>query len=505
MNVVGSVAWRGNEAARGELQPHIEGAGFALEAFDSARLGEKKAALFFLTESGPMDPELVRDAVTALDHGVNVILVAPKGATGDRSSLESYRRALIAKGVEPGPVTISGGEVREAAFDAVDVLRVLWPAARRLRQNDSLKVDLSDRARTLLQRSFHDSSEIRLSVLEEQAAPCGVYSVIASKGGEHPLPYVAKIATRANILKELYAFEHYVRDYVPFGNRPNFLMDRSYVAGTHGVLVGQLAERVVPLDKAVRRDGAGAAIHELFASVLHRWWSNSQRSSTPTGETTLSLTLPVRNWLIPDDHRDATARRQALLEHRARAGDLGLDTEPHGKIRSLLGDHPVRLRQGTVHGDLKCGNVLVRGGTPLLIDFSHAARGALLSDPAWLEVSLVFGRNWGPEWPEVVDRLYDLAALRSFPALHFGEDYAADAIHHLCGAVRSIRRNAMAISVAPHDDYARVVGASLIRFASIRRTQSEARDRAARAYAVASRIAAQLSEANLSSAHGASR
>jgi hypothetical protein len=68
--------------------------------------------------------------------------------------------------------------------------------------------------------------------------------------------------------------------------------------------------------------------------------------------------------------------------------------------------------EGPNHGDLHTGNVMVRGGDAILIDFGSTNSGPLTADPATLEASLMFGTDSletekvFPEWRVFIDEIY---------------------------------------------------------------------------------------------------
>ena len=82
-----------------------------------------------------------------------------------------------------------------------------------------------------------------------------------------------------------------------------------------------------------------------------------------------------------------------------RAHEFGLAATPeelHAKISSAA--KALSYYTGPYHGDLHTGNVMVRGGDAILIDFGSRGHGPLTADPATLEASLMFGtESWETE------------------------------------------------------------------------------------------------------------
>ena len=96
-----------------------------------------------------------------------------------------------------------------------------------------------------------------------------------------------------------------------------------------------------------------------------------------------------------------------------RARELGLTATPeelYAKICAAA--KPLSYFQGPYHGDLHTGNVMVRGGDAILIDFGSTSHGPLTADPATLEASLMFGtESWETkesfsEWRAFIDEIY---------------------------------------------------------------------------------------------------
>lgn len=94
----------------------------------------------------------------------------------------------------------------------------------------------------------------------------------------------------------------------------------------------------------------------------------------------------VRRCLLSDDSKNALVRQ------------YGLDWVDDFENRPLV------VKWGYIHGDLHCGNVLVRNSaSPILIDFGDVKKGALAIDPVALELSLLFHPDAhslrGAPWP----------------------------------------------------------------------------------------------------------
>jgi hypothetical protein len=522
--------WRGQEGWHRDMVDAVARAGFATELFSASTLKHDTWAVV-IQVPGTEAPhsEIYGVIETALDVGVNVIVLRPEFGPSPTPDAFAGLRSRFRKGsiafadeVDPrrpdakqDPVTLGmlGGEVRQVAPTAEDFLRSLESPARPLPfGNPSLEVDGDIPGADvvdLLRHCFDDAVRLRLRRLHGGRASEAVLAVKIERGAAHdrPLPYVAKIANRAAIIAELRAFQLRVRDFVPFANRPNFLVERSIVLAHRGVLVGQFAERASPLDDVVRREGGTAAVDELFSSVLERCWANSARSADAIIRTSLQATN-IAQWC--ELHRYGDQRLATVRERFARANTTFQVVLPPSDLASRFLSETVELRHGRIHGDLNYGNILVRDQSPVLIDFSNWSDGPLLADPAWLEVKLYF--DWdsgtGPDaaqrqerWRQGVAELYDKAVVGR-PYFSFVGDDDDDELYRLFACVRAIRRHGIAAAVTG-TDYILLLGAALMRFASYRSAfeddnpetalkRERAEVRAACAYAAAVRLSESL-------------
>jgi hypothetical protein len=513
----GQIVWYGDVESAEIGRRFFEPAGITMKPWEPGIVdGDSWAAVLFLPKDPAADwDELCRFVKTALDVGRNAILVRP-APNASFDPIRAIGSRLQRWGVKDGEseatlseLALRGGRISEVSLNVADLVQRVHQHRPTLTANPTLDITpqalVDDDTRVLLRYAFSDCLSVRLSKLGGGRAADNVFSIIASRGDGRPLPFVAKIGGRLDTVKEAHGFEYRIRDYVPFSNRPNILAQRSVVLGNQGILVGQFVERSAPIDVAVQRDGATAALEELFSSVLHRWWANSFIKGTHP-QTTLGATR-IQRWFDPSAHPDVEqreSRRRVLNGHRGLAEEIVNERLlPPAVIALRLTSTVHPLRQGGIHGDLNCGNVLVRGSAPLVIDFTHCADGPLLADPAWLEVNLVFNWEWRGnndaetdqaknEWKGLVACLYEPASLQGPLALHHGETLGNE-LHRLANAVRTIRRHALSVS-ASENDYLEIVAAALVRFASLEAIGRDAAaiqaaaHRAAYAYLIASNL-----------------
>jgi hypothetical protein len=158
---LGRIVWWGDRSNALKLLPSIETAGLSAAWWpgrNGKALNDSWAAVLFLPNGSSANwSELAASVVCALDTGVNVIVVRPEPPEAG-SPMEALRSRLRDKGVrfageqpdgDPDQqqrlvdLPLCGGEVRETAFSAGDLLRMCHPPARRLRRADLLKFELA--------------------------------------------------------------------------------------------------------------------------------------------------------------------------------------------------------------------------------------------------------------------------------------------------------------------------------------------------------------------------
>lgn len=487
------IVWVGPPGPDSGCQGALRTSGFTTQVATLSRVRPEGAWALVLPVGGETGVPNAASALSAiragLDCGVNTVILGA-GAGRLKEALRERELSFADELPDGNPddrqgfadIPLGGAELRRCAASPLDLLLALerpsglGPENADVELTGSPDLENDPAIVSLLRRSFGEVRSCNIRALRGGRLAQAVLSVtpLTGEGGVRPLPFVAKVGSRREIIREARRFETRVRDYVPFGNRPNFLQGRSFVLACRGVLVGQFAERTVSLDSAIRSGAGVGAIHQLFSTVLHRWWSNAFHAGSPKGGDLYSAGL--RRWFNSgEDGRDACVQYHCELARR----ELGEEMMPPAELRRRLGAQGFAYWHGGIHGDLNCGNVLVRGDVPFLIDFSHCTDGPILADPAWLEVNLVFGWDWASserpyevdqrrreEWGKVVDALYDPDALRAPLPPHSGEDFS-DEMHRLCRAVDAIRRHANVVS-ASRDDYRIVLAAALVRFGSRR-------------------------------------
>lgn len=257
---------------------------------------------------------------------------------------------------------------------------------------------VSRHTRQLLARAFWDCEAITVEQLSGGQTAAGAFRVHAALKWTsippQPMPFFVKIGERGNILSERENYRNWVDPFIPFYLRPNVCDQRCVFTLSTGVLVCNFVDGAVGLRDALRSGQADGAIFSLFEVTLRGIRIQSLRSLPEKGAIESFLRQRVRAACIAKDFPDRIA-----LAHRLRAS-----VRPPEAIEAALIAHASGLaaRWGIYHGDLHCGNVMIRQREAIVIDFGSMPRigdigridfGPLSADPAFLEVSLAFGTD----------------------------------------------------------------------------------------------------------------
>jgi hypothetical protein len=216
---------------------------------------------------------------------------------------------------------------------------------------------------------------------------------------------------------EKFNYGMYAEHYIPFNLRPNIGRQRCVATRSKAALIGNFVDDAVPLREALQSGHGIGSVFSLFETTL----KNFRLQPFASGKK------PENGWL----ERFATGRIKideltAKAKVVARAQALGLTATPrelHDRIAAAA--RPLACIIGPNHGDLHTGNVMVRGGDAILIDFGSANHGPLTADPATLEVSLMFGtdswetENDFTEWQQFIDEIYPVNAMNLRPPALF--------------------------------------------------------------------------------------
>jgi len=191
---------------------------------------------------------------------------------------------------------------------------------------------------------------------------------------------IARLAPLALIEEEHRRFTQRVSGSLPIGGYAESIGVVRAGAGSMGGIFYQLADDYRSLFEVVTEDDERAAQAVVNLAEIQAPW----REGAPASDV---LLREMRRLLIDDQRWSDSAPRRGLDAARVAAVEAAR----------------IRIRRGTVHGDLHGGNVLV-AALPVLIDFAAVTEGPTPLDPVSLELSLLFhpdAPTWTGPWPTV--------------------------------------------------------------------------------------------------------
>lgn len=388
----------------------------------------------------------------ALAHGLAVKIVVPRDQLLQRMAELKHVPALGLSGwvmqTHANPVKIAEEFARHEPGPAHNILVNLHGQTE----------GLSTEQRVLLERAFHDCSEVHLQKMPDGTAQVflAFAKLTTSEVGEYPLPLFVKIDKRKRAETERAHYHDCTTSFVPFYARPNLHLKRCLMGAEFGLIVGDFVERSEGLLELAHRGDAQSAIDSLFQDALRGWRA---QPFDKKNETVKAVALCPKGFLS----RLSTRRKGLLAQHSEAAKALGALLDVFEVERRLDALPDIMYRKGFTHGDLHCGNVRARAGEAILIDFQSVGAGPLSTDPATLEVSLAleFQSATEADWHATMAQLYSIDNLRAVPRPR----QPTAPLNPLWEAVRQIRRYGLADQIAD-DEYARAVAIQLLRKAS---------------------------------------
>lgn len=310
-----------------------------------------------------------------------------------------------------------------------------------------------------------------------------------SEVGPRPLPFFIKIAAAKDVEDELKNYHRYAEFFIPFYLRPNLDRKRCASNGRLSSIVGNFVEDSQPLRSVLRSNPGPGILFSLFENSLKGF----RLQPSETHET--------REGLLEEFIKGRSRASEVPPKVSALARRLGLKESPtqlEASLCSKLNSEKCKLCPH--HGDLHCGNVMVRGNDAILIDFSAVKDGPSTADLAAIEVSLLFGTDDVDQpgeyesWKKLVDEVYQ-ELLHPKPPL---AERTPGPHSWLRRAVREIRHVTLGCDCSVREKSA-VLTAYLIRFARLPIEEFEdkglrkiALDRHAYALVVAGRIVRSL-------------
>lgn len=350
-------------------------------------------------------------AKQALDAGLMVCLLADDAPT--QAHLEKHLPSSLHSRLQSA-VLRKTGAVAPYSLPQSILTHDPGPAANRtLDIALTPGIELNQDERFLLMRAFTDSRRIVLRRLSGGLSANTFFvqaTLTFSEAGPRPMPFFVKLDEPTTIARELFNYEAYATQHIPWNLRPNVDSRRCLIGVERGILVGSFVDRSESL-WAVAQKGDGARyIHSLFENTLMGWRGHADRIDTKRGTLATKLDGIFRYEDVHPMYVEAARQR-------------GIDETPKAIWEHLLDLRDQAWREGIMHGDMHGENVRVRDSDAIVIDLEKTrANGPLSADLASLDVWLSFKVPVASPlpardvWTAVVDDLYAPKAVREMPA-----------------------------------------------------------------------------------------
>jgi hypothetical protein len=350
-------------------------------------------------------------AKAALNAGLMVCLLADDAPT--QTHLEKHLPSPLHPKLQSAVLPKTGAFAAHTLPQAI-LNHDAGPAANRtLEIALSPGISLDDDERFLLQRAFTDSRRIVLRRLSGGLSAHTFFvqaTLTFSEAGPRPMPFFVKLDKPKDIASELFNYEAYATQHIPWNLRPNIDARRCLMGIDRGILVGSFVDRSESL-WAVAQKGDGARyIHGLFENTLMGWRGHADRLDTQRGTLATRLHDIFRYEEVQQRYIEAAAAH-------------GMREAPKALWEHLLDLREQEWREGIMHGDMHGENVRVRDNDAIVIDLAKTrANGPLSADLASLDVWLSFKVPAGTPlptreiWTAVVDDLYSPHGVREMPA-----------------------------------------------------------------------------------------
>jgi hypothetical protein len=378
-----------------------------------------------------------------LDHGLSVALVMASSANGVRFQAVLEKIRLVPE------QSIRVFYTKWA--DAAEWIATADPGPGLNSRLKTFGTKISAHHRLLLRRAFWDFSSIYVTKVKGGASGGAVYIVqpyqSESSRPQRVLPYLTKIDIPRRVRGEQDKFQQFVCDSVPFNHRPNLILSRFAYGRDCAVLVEDFIDRASPLCEILRLANASVVVASLFEGALRGWRLCAVRRKQSLGEFYRSINV-LRASAALDE-----AAEFAKREYRATYSSNEL-------LKKLLSFPEIPCLFCNIHADLYSENIFVATGSTetFLIDFYKTTEGPAVSDPACLEIDLLFKHGTAA----------DEAFLRSVYKYPLGVpslDVRRPKLEWLWDSVRAIRMFGI-LAEGDCKAYVFAVVAYLIRFAS---------------------------------------
>jgi len=305
--------------------------------------------------------------------------------------------------------------------------------------------------RLQLRRAFWDFSSISVRKLKGGASGAAVYIIqpqqSESSRSQRLLPYLAKMDIPRRVRGEQDKFQQCVCDSVPFNHRPKLILSRFAYGSDCAVLVEDFIDRASQLCEILRLANASVVIASLFDGALRGWRLCSVPRKQSLGEFYQSIKVLRTSTSL--DEAAEFAKRQYRTAYSSKE-----------LLSKLLSFPNISCLFCNIHGDLHSENIFVSTGSTetFIIDFYKTTEGPGVSDPACLEIDLLFKQG------STVDESF-LRSVYKYPLGVPSLDARRPGMEWLWDSVRAIRMFGI-LTEGDCKAYVFAVVAYLLRFAS---------------------------------------
>lgn len=258
---------------------------------------------------------------------------------------------------------------------------------------------------TLLQRAFHDFSEIEATQLEGgHSRALGVWRIDALDRINRFSceAFVVKIGSVAPITREINNYLNWADFRIPFPHRAPLALSRCVQGFQHRAIVSMFVGRAVRFDDYVCQVSPAMAIAALFDGPLRTWRSRTRLEHIALGQ----------------QYKQYGRFTGIYLKHLYDKWNDANVPDPMAVYSALEALPPQPVNVCHSHGDLHVRNLYVRENASevILIDFASAnGDSPAARDPACLDVSLAFDCKTGKLGDHDLAHIYRQNALTVLP------------------------------------------------------------------------------------------
>ena len=353
-----------------------------------------------------------------INHGILVLILVANRA--NRPVIEKNQLAKIDSTFPWDQAVKFLSDLRRDNWDNI----ISYQPGPRWKVTQIVELDQSEKLtpdeKILVHRAFQKAQEIHIRELQSGFTSSRVFMAyekrLESSIAHWTQPRLVKIGDRKALAAEVSAMKT-VSPFVPFELRPNLEV---HVEGfSKSIYVADFVDKSESMLEAARAGRAETAISNLFNRTLQRWRDRAWQC--PKSNESLALAAVRLEMISPKSIYKGYLESERIVNSE-------IDVE---SLWEYLEGISFEHRAATIHGDLHCDNVRVRGDDAILIDLGavkgtdDVGKGApICFDVAMLEVALVFtctdkenarDQFEQPDWEKDIQPFYELDAILSTP------------------------------------------------------------------------------------------